>query len=632
MPLLSVKKGTSFRNEFAISSQDFVLIGRAPTNDVVLPDTTRKVSRYHAALVRIPGGSAYFIRDLGSLHSTRVSGLAVDSKTLDNDDVIQIGDYQLTYALDSTSSQAPGCLRIVSKRAPSAPHEGSTVGLLPEVAAEFGRMTRPRLEVWEQIQRASRHRTPLAQLCAEVVHPLVHALKADRGFARIFRTGRVDTYRDVGMTGLAEGEQIEIGDEAYLLRLLEDRHVQDAGTLLAPVQSHGRLAGFICIDRRQPAALFDNEETGFLLAVTKLLSRDNDQAGDAEFDESQEAAEWPTNLVGRSRAMQQLLAEIEEAASSGLNTLIQGETGTGKELAARAIHDRSARAKGPFIPRNCGQTTESLAESEIFGYVPRAGIADANPLGAPGWFELADKGTLFLDELHRLTPVMQDKFLRVLQDKEVWRIGARSPLKVNVQVVAASDEDLKRAVDARLMRGPFYYRFPKRITLPALRERKEDIPLLACYFVDKYAAETGANVRGVSHSAMLALLAYDWPGNVRELENAIRLAVSKGRAVILTTDLPKELQGGAWSAGREPEESAENAARTHASFGRGPVRTMEEIEKEKIMEALRSTSGNITAAGELLGFKSRQTMLNKMDRYRIPRNYGDPASPETLPV
>jgi DNA-binding NtrC family response regulator len=626
MPLLIAKKGTSFHKEFAFPSQDFILIGRAQTNDVVLPDATRKVSRYHAALIRSPGESAYFIRDLGSLHSTRVSGQAVDRKTIDDDDVIEIGDYKLVYSLDSIPGQALGCLRVVSKKAASPPHEGSTMGLPPEAVAEFGSVTGQRREVWEEIERASRHHMPLAQRCAEVVQPLVHALKAGRGFARIFRAGRVDAYRDVGMTGLSEGEQIEISEEAYLVRVLEGRHVQDGGTLIAPVQSEGKLAAFLCVDRCAPDLPFDNEETAFLLAVSRLLSMANYEPGDAEPDEQEDFPEWPTNLVGKSRSMQQLFREIEEAASSGLNTLIQGESGTGKELAARAIHERSPRAKGPFIPRNCGQTTESLAESEIFGYAPRAGIADANPLGAPGWFEMADKGTIFLDELHRLNPAMQDKLLRVLQDKEVWRIGARSPVYVSLQVVAATDEDLRGAVNTGLMRKPFYFRFAKRITLPPLRERKEDIPLLACYFVDKYANETGANARGLSHSAVLALLAYDWPGNVRELENAIRLSVSKGRAVILTTDLPKEIQHAAGSAGSGTAEASDDAVATQSSVAPKPVSRMGEIEKVTIMEALRSTGGNITAAGELLGFKSRQTMLNKMDRHGIPRNYGDPAS------
>jgi transcriptional regulator with PAS, ATPase and Fis domain len=320
--------------------------------------------------------------------------------------------------------------------------------------------------------------------------------------------------------------------------------------------------------------------------------------------------------------MKALARDVRQAATADLSVLVLGESGSGKELVARAIHQHSPNAHGPFVARNCGQTTDTLAEAEIFGYSAQSGIAGADPKGSPGWFQQANDGTLFLDEVHRLSPAMQDKFLRVLQDKQVWPIGARSSVQVKVKVVAATDEDLDRVTEQELMRRPFRYRFGATISVPPLRSRKEDVPLLAFYFLDKYASQAGSRTRSISHRALRKLTSYDWPGNVRRLEQMIQLAVARDREVLFSWDFDVPEQAtSAEAATLAPGDDILAALRRPASA----PKTMEEVEREHIKEVLEVAQGNVTKAAQLLGL-GRQTLLNKMDRFGIPRDYADPAS------
>jgi transcriptional regulator with PAS, ATPase and Fis domain len=265
------------------------------------------------------------------------------------------------------------------------------------------------------------------------------------------------------------------------------------------------------------------------------------------------------------------------------------------------------------------------AEAEIFGYAPKSGIAGANPQGGKGWFEEADGSTLFLDEIHRLSPAVQETFLRVLQDKAVSCIGKSTGIPVDVKVLAATDEDLEHAVEDGSMRRPFYLCFGMKIHLPPLRERREDIPLLVYYFLDKYAQKSGSRTRAISHRALRELLDCDWPGNVRQLEQTMQAGVGTNEEILFSWDFPEQLRPTtsklkAETAGDLTSRQSESKAATKIAGPKG----MDDVEKEKIKEALEVTQGNVTKSAQLLGYKSRQTILNKMDRYGIPRNYADP--------
>jgi len=291
------------------------------------------------------------------------------------------------------------------------------------------------------------------------------------------------------------------------------------------------------------------------------------------------------NIVGASRAMQEVYEQVAQVASSNTTVLIRGESGTGKELVAHALHYSSPRARGPFVKVSCAALPETLIESELFGYEPGA-FTDARSQ-KKGRFELAHGGTLFLDEIGELSPAIQIKLLRVLQEKEIERLGSVDSIQVDVRVVAATNKDLEEAVRRGEFREDLYYRLNVYgIYLPALRERKTDIPLLADHFVEKYAAAQGKEVRRIATSAIDLLMSYHWPGNVRELENCIERAVLVCEGgVVHAHHLPPSLQT-AEVSGTLPRQSLKDALAAY--------------EKDLVLDALKSARGNRTRAARLL--------------------------------
>ena len=306
-------------------------------------------------------------------------------------------------------------------------------------------------------------------------------------------------------------------------------------------------------------------------------------------------------IVGRSRAMQEVLRKLELVAASRSTILITGETGTGKELAARAIHNRSAQREMPLIRVNCAAIPDSLLESELFGHVRGAFTgATANKKGR---FALADGGTIFLDEIGTLSTALQAKLLRVLQEREFEPLGSERTQRVDVRVIAASNRDLRAMVgDGRFQEDLFYRLSVIPIELPPLRERREDIPPLVEHFVRKHVQRTGRHIEGVDPAALAALEAYDWPGNVRELENAIE------RAVVLS---PGPLI--------DPLSLSLGSASIAAPVGLPSSRLHENVEwaeRESIRRALQQAAGIKKDAAEILGL-SQRALSYYLAKYRI---------------
>jgi Nif-specific regulatory protein len=296
------------------------------------------------------------------------------------------------------------------------------------------------------------------------------------------------------------------------------------------------------------------------------------------------------NIVGSSRAMQQVYEQVAQVAPTSTTVLVRGESGTGKELVAHALHYSSPRTKKPLVKVSCGALPESLIESELFGYEPGA-FTDARAQ-KKGRFELAHGGTLFLDEVGELSPATQVKLLRVLQEKEFERLGGVTPIKVNVRVVAATNKDLEAAVKEGVFREDLYYRLNVySIYLPPLRERRPDVPLLADHFVEKYARAHGKDVRRIATSAIDMLMSYHWPGNVRELENCLERAVLVcDGGVIHAHHLPPTLQT-AEVSGTLLRQSLKEA--------------LDAQEKDLIQDALKSARGNRAKAARLLDTTER---------------------------
>ena len=305
-----------------------------------------------------------------------------------------------------------------------------------------------------------------------------------------------------------------------------------------------------------------------------------------------------SNIIGRSSVMLDVFKMIETVARTNSTILLSGESGTGKGLVAQAIHFHSLRREKPMVSLNCGAMPENLLESELFGHMRGAFTgADANKKGL---LEVAEKGTVFLDEIGEMSAVMQVKLLRVLQERRFRRVGGLEELTADIRVIAATNQDLSKAVAEGRFREDLFYRINViPIALPPLRERREDIPLLAEHFLAKYAGQMDKDVTGVSREAMDLLLHHDWPGNIRELENALERAVAlEATPAILPDSLPATIRGDSPRAVAAPVEALPES-------GFDLEAHVQEIERGYIAEALKKTGGVQVKAADLLGMSFR---------------------------
>jgi two-component system, NtrC family, response regulator HydG len=313
------------------------------------------------------------------------------------------------------------------------------------------------------------------------------------------------------------------------------------------------------------------------------------------------------DIIGKSTSMKALMDMLAMVAPSEATVMITGESGTGKELIAKSLHFNSARKAHPLVTVNCAALTESLLESELFGH--EKGAFTGADRRREGRFMQADGGTIFLDEVGETSARMQAKLLRVLQEKEIQRVGSETVLKVDVRVVAATNRDLEEDVQAGRFREDLFYRLNvMHLTVPPLRDRREDIPLLAQHFLETYARRNRKTVKGFAPLAMDMLLKYDWPGNVRELENAIERAV-----ILLSGEHVSEKQLPLRIVRQHPGH--ERAADTTIPTTNG-TRTLEDMEKEAIEATLAATDGNKSEAARRLGI-SRKTLHNKLKAYGL---------------
>lgn len=331
------------------------------------------------------------------------------------------------------------------------------------------------------------------------------------------------------------------------------------------------------------------------------------------------------DIVGQSKAMTTTTSLARIAAENNSSVLLTGESGTGKELFAQSIHNAGSRASGPFVAINCGALPKSLIESELFGY-EGGSFTGARKDGSPGKFELANGGTIFLDEIGDMPFDVQVNLLRVLQNREIVRLGSKSAIKIDVRIIAATNQDLHEVIKNNAFRSDLYYRLNVfNIQIPPLRERHGDVRLLADYFLEKYASLSNNRIDGFTEEAYAIMERYRWPGNIRQLENAVERAIyiaKEGR--IDPSCLPPAIISGAtgeqlppvpyqrdeWSDGRdEASDPADQPSPTSAL-------SLKNNEKQLIKDAIRSTGGNIKKAAEILGI-SRKTIYRKIDKYSI---------------
>ncbi len=310
------------------------------------------------------------------------------------------------------------------------------------------------------------------------------------------------------------------------------------------------------------------------------------------------------NIIGRSPAMVKLLETVAQVAPSEATALITGESGTGKEMIAGAIHFNSPRKEGPFVKLNCAAITETLLESELFGH--EKGAFTGAHKRKEGRFRQAHGGSIFLDEISEMSLAMQVKLLRVLQEREITRVGGEEVIKVDVRLIAATNKDLLQEIEEGRFREDLFYRLNVvTLHMPPLRERREDIPLLAKHFLDMFSEKNRKRIKGFTPQAMDQLLRYDWPGNVRELMNAVERAVVLSSSEYLDEEeLPLVLKDEAAEGAEGPEEAI-----------RGDV-PLEEVEKATILKTLEMAGGNKSEAARRLGI-TRRTLHKKLKRYGV---------------
>lgn len=391
-----------------------------------------------------------------------------------------------------------------------------------------------------------------------------------------------------------------IDDEPLFLDRTRARQKIDKSRIsfiCVPIKEDGRVIGALSVDRLSEGSVQLDEDARFLTIISSLIAqkvallekiqREQEKLREENIRLRKELNKKYrfANIIGNSRKMQEVFYLITQVARSNANVLLLGESGTGKELVANAIHYNSLRAKKPLIKVNCAALPSNLVEAELFGY-EKGAFTGADHQKA-GKFELANAGTIFLDEIGSLALESQGKLLRILQERELERLGGTRTIKVNIRLIAATNKDLAKAVDGGAFREDLFYRlnvYP--IYMPALREREADVLLLADFFLEKYAAEYGKDIRRISTPAIEALTQYHWPGNVRELENCMERAVLLcDDQVIHSFHLPPTLQT-AKHTGTQQSQSLEEAVTA--------------FERELLIDALKSTRGNMRQAAKLL--------------------------------
>jgi two-component system nitrogen regulation response regulator GlnG len=369
---------------------------------------------------------------------------------------------------------------------------------------------------------------------------------------------------------------------------------------------------------------FDAVKIKELIANALKAARDMKQV--VSYQPLLESEDYELGIIGRSESMQQVFKLIGQVAASDATALITGESGTGKELIARAIYHHSDRNTQPFLAVNCAAIPEQLLESELFGHERGAFTGATNQ--RIGKFEQCNKGTIFLDEIGDMTPATQTKILRVLQSGTFERVGGNQPISVDARVIAATNKPLEQAVATKQFREDLFYRLNVvRIQVPPLRDRRDDIPLLVNYFIEKIGREQQHAPKSIAASVIKTLEKYHWPGNVRELENAIRRAhvMAKSDAILLS-DLPPEISGN--TAAQPPAGPVATAATDDAAglarqlfqwARREPkLKVIPAVERELLIQALKETNDNQVAAAKLLGI-TRATLRKRIEKFGIQR-------------
>ena len=591
------------------------LIGREAGASVFL--NSRSVSRRHCLIRR--QGESYLIEDLGSHNGTLVNEQPVRQQDLQHGDRITIGDSVFLFAEDGlqlssraevTESSDTDALQFASVQ-PAEPlfrnperllsraesiKLGSELGTILEINRKAATLRDPD-ELKEALLQTAFQLTP-AESAAILLYDQPDASASSiTGLHRSANTvAPVQVSRTVTRRVLQEKVAIlarDIGTEEAFKNVHSLMAIGSRSVLCVPVLSRDRCLGVLYLDTRSSGAGFTERHLETMTGVAAVIGLSLENALDfqrmqAQAELLQAALQQDRAMIGESAVMKKVYETIAKVAASETTVLVLGESGTGKEVAARAIHRNSRRADTTFVAVNCATLGDTLLESELFGH--EKGAFTGAAAMKKGLLEVADGGTVFLDEVAELPLTVQAKLLRVLQEREFTRLGSTRPIRVNIRLIAATNKDLKAAVAAGSFREDLWHRLNViSIKLPALRNRMEDLPLLANFFVAQASKRCGRRVLGISPEARAAMQRYDWPGNVRELENAIERAVVLGSdPEIQVSDLPENI----WEVSGEGPAIAD-AMNYHSALA--------DAKRKIVTHALEQTGGNVTEAARRLG-------------------------------
>jgi len=588
-------------------------VGRVASNQIAISDPA--LSRRHCLLVQENGG--YKIRDLESRNGTQVNGTVITEQWLHHGDRIGIGDSLLLFLVqDEEVSEPAGVVEFEEDNLPML----ATVHLRPEdavylgagpavgeeaVSAALSRNLNALLKISQSVHSIHDAR----ELQEQVLQSIFEVAPAEEGAILLDRHGEVISALARDRSGSEASvkvsrtvvQQVMKSGIGILLNDVQNKTgygdvkslvaSQVRSLLCAPLKVMDRVAGCIYVSTRTGDVPFKEDHLQLVTALAAIASVALDNVNQLDWLR-QENRRLTTeinldhNLVGDSPAIREVLQVLARVAPTETTVLIRGESGTGKELAARAIHNNSRRAEKPFVAINCAAITETLLESELFGH--EKGAFTGAVTQKKGKLEFAQGGTVFLDEIGELPPGLQAKLLRVLQERELERVGGTRPIPVDIRVLAATNRNLEDAMKAGSFRQDLYFRLNVvALTMPALRDRKHDIPQLAAYLVEKHSQRCNRPAKPISEPARACLMSYDWPGNVRELENAIERAVvlSLGDTLMLE-DLPEQIL----DLNPSPDYSS---AKYHSA--------VQDLKKKLILSAVKESNGNYTDAAKSLG-------------------------------
>jgi len=597
-------------NELPLLEQEFT-IGRDESNSLCLEEPT--VSRRHCLIRR--EGSGFKLRDLGSANRTKVNGLPAEETELAHGDEIAVGSSRLKFLANGDVPVTPdeifSATSTVVLRSNEARYAHTDQVLdrndhSPHDHSPHERHLKTLLRAASAISSAA----DLEDLQSHLIEALREAIPADRGAivldgdvsegyfwsrdGKEFRPPQsiVTRVMDEGVAVCLNDILLENGEDASL----SIKRSRINSLLAAPIGTGGNPLGVLYLDSRRHDIRLGEEDLQLTagiaaMALAPLANALRVKRLERENQRLEQELRGEGGMVGDSPRMRDVYKFIRRAAPSGSTVLICGESGSGKELVARAIHQNSSRSARHFVAINCAAITETLLESEFFGH--EKGAFTGAALQKRGKLEEADGGTVFLDEIGELAPLLQAKLLRVLQEREFERVGGTRTIRIDIRVVAATNRDLAEMVRKGSFRQDLFYRLNVvSVTLPPLRERRADINPLATFFLEKHRDRAGRFIAGISPSAQTCLMNYDWPGNVRELQNAIEHAVVLG-----TTDeiLPEDLPDSIVQTGPEGDDGE-----TPATGGKFHE-TIRQIKRQLVVKAMDQAKQNYTEAARLLG-------------------------------